>query len=277
MPKISYQEAKVPIEVQEYFDTKSLQPSFDYRDVWQEEHAIAFTVAKSTVADILLDIKQALSDSLSSGLTYQRFAKDLKPILQRKGWWGKQEVSDPQTGKSTLATLGSPRRLRIIYESNMRTARAAGQWARIQQRTTTHPYLLYSLGPSVEHRLEHTQWAGRIGRVDDPWFVTHFPPNGWGCKCSIRQISIAEAERLCRLPAYQDYRQRSIKTGKSYRWVNKRTGSIEKVPKGIDPGWGSNPGVTRYGDAVTRMQEKLVQIDPIYADQLAEEMNRLRQ
>lgn len=28
-------------------------------------------------------------------------------------------------------------------------------------------------------------------------------------------------------------------------WVNKRTGDVEVLPKGIDPGWNYNPGKSR--------------------------------
>ena len=31
----------------------------------------------------------------------------------------------------------------------------------------------------------------------------------------------------------------------TYRWKNKRTGEVLRVPNGIDPGWQSNPGMTR--------------------------------
>ena len=66
---------------------------------------------------------------------------------------------DPETGETREVELGSPRRLKTIYSTNMRTARAAGQWERIQRTKATHPYLLYELGPSGEHRPEHVAWG----------------------------------------------------------------------------------------------------------------------
>ena len=29
----------------------------------------------------------------------------------------------------------------------------------------------------------HLQWSGLVLRHDDPWWDTHFPPNGPDCKC----------------------------------------------------------------------------------------------
>ena len=170
----------VPEDALEFFRAKRLRPSFDFRDVAAEEHAIEFTVAKSVGFDILADVRGALDKHLADGGTLRTFSKQLTPILQEKGWWGREEVEDPRTGKPVLAQLGSPRRLRTIFEANMRSARAAGQWARAQRTKGTHPYLLYGRSPSREPRQEHRAWEGTLLPVDDPWWDTHFPPNGWG-------------------------------------------------------------------------------------------------
>ncbi len=46
-----------PKEAMDWFSSKGMKPSFDYTDVWREEHATAFTVAKATKMDILSDIR----------------------------------------------------------------------------------------------------------------------------------------------------------------------------------------------------------------------------
>ena len=65
-----------------------MQPAFDYRDVWQEEHHLHFTVAKAMRLDILEAIYQAVMDASAEGLTLRQFQKSLRPALQKKGWWG---------------------------------------------------------------------------------------------------------------------------------------------------------------------------------------------
>lgn len=49
-------------------------------------------------------------------------------------------------------------------------------------------------------------------------------------------------------------------------WVNKRTGVIEKVPVGIDPGWGHNPGMHRKESLDKFMTGKLKAADPMVAE-----------
>ena len=227
----------VPREALDYFRAKDLRPGFDYRDVWGQEHAHAFTVAKAIQLDILDDIREAVEDALAEGQTFRQFSKDLTPTLQKKGWWGKKEQIDPADGEKRTVQLGSPRRLRTIYRSNLRAARAAGQWQRIQRTKSTHPYLLYELGPSETHRPQHAAWAGTLLPANDPWWQTHFTPNGWGCKCRVRQVSKREAQRrggVTERPPYDPV-----------EWTNKRTGEVQTVDRGLDPAWAGNPGVNR--------------------------------
>ncbi len=269
----------MPADALQYFRAKLSRAGFDYRDIWRAEHAHAFTVAKAMQADVLETIREALDKSLAEGRTYREFARELTPVLQDLGWWGKAVMVDPVTGDAVAAQLGSPRRLKTIYRANMRTARAAGQWRRAERTKKALPYLLYELGPSREHRDEHVAWHGTLLPIDDPWWNTHMPPNGWGCKCRVRQVSRAEAERLktSGVPAPGRAQQIDPETGlptghltggrapvkttapavRMVPWTNKRTGAVEMVPEGIDPGWDTNPGKERGKNAQRFLEGKL--------------------
>ncbi|MDO6806530.1 hypothetical protein Q4595_28995, partial [Wenyingzhuangia sp. 1_MG-2023] len=82
--------------------------------------------AKAMQMDVLTSIRESLDDALANGKTFARWKKELQPELEKLGWWGKKNVVDPTTGEVIKAQLGSPRRLRTIYSTNLRTARAAG-------------------------------------------------------------------------------------------------------------------------------------------------------
>lgn len=257
----------VPKEAITYFNNKVSVPGFDYRDIWKDEHAHSFTVAKAMQVDVLDSIRGALSKALAEGQTMRDFSKNLTPELQRLGWWGKSQMVDPLTGDVVPVQLGSPRRLKTIFNANMRTARAAGQWERAERTKKALPYMLYELGPSKEHRVDHAAWHGTLLPIDDPWWDTHMTPNGWGCKCRVRQVSRVEYERLTKtgVPAPDRKQEINPKTGlptgrmekrrvpvqttapktEYVEWKNKRTGKTELVPEGIDPGWDTNPGKVR--------------------------------
>ena len=69
---------------------------------------------------------------------------------------------------------------------------------------------------------------------------SHYPPNGWNCKCSVRQIGDREAGRL-----HREHGKDQAPPLDARDWHNKRTGETESVPAGIDPGWQHNPGLLR--------------------------------
>ncbi|MGB1271499.1 MAG: phage minor head protein [Endozoicomonas sp.] len=244
-----------PKSVQRWFDAKGLKPSFHWSDVWKQEHQVSFTVAKAMELDILTDIRDGVAQALKEGQTFAQFKKDLKPLLQKKGWWGQQEVIDPVTKEKVLSQLGSTRRLKIIYDTNLRTAHATGQWDRIQRSKKSLPYLLYELGPSKEHRREHVRWSGVLLPADDSFWDTHFPQNGWGCKCRVRQTSKGEYGRI------KGKHSTQAPTIKKREWTNQRTGEIMKIPEGIDPGWDYNPGKQRLGNSLKQMTDTLNHTD----------------
>jgi hypothetical protein len=226
-------------EVLRYFRAKRLTPSFDWRDVWANEHAVAFTVAKAVKLDVLETLRQAVDDAIAKGETFASFRANLEPKLRALGWWGRKDMVDPETGKEAPAQLGSPRRLRTIYNANIRSAFAAGIWERAQRSKATRPFFAYRLGPSIVHRPHHVAREGMVYPVDHPIWDTWFPPNGWGCKCWVLQITREDAESF----GYSDDTPEPLIQTRGY--VNKRTGELEQIPIGIDPGWHNNPAKFR--------------------------------
>lgn len=218
------------------FESRPGLESWDWRDLGSKEHVLAFTVAKSTGYNIIEDIRDALRDPVVNRGSFEEFRKRLTPILQQKGWWGRKEAVDPLTGEVSIVQLGSPRRLRTIYWANVATAEAVGEWHQIQATKEFLPYLTYLISLSENKRREHLQFVGVTLPVDDPWWRTYFPPNGWKCKCRARQISGPKAMRVpeeSRRPPPERLRE----------WRNGRTGEVRRVPEGIDPGWDHNPGI----------------------------------
>ncbi len=237
----------------DFLKRKKLKPGFDYRDVWQEEHHIHFTVAKAMRLDVLENIYQAVVVAEAEGKTLRQFAKELTPLLQKKGWWGRQQMHDPLTGEIKDVQLGSPRRLKVIYQTNLRTARAAGQWGRIERNKPSYAYLLYELGPSRTHRDEHVAWAGVILPVDHPFWETRYPPNGWGCKCRVRPVSQAEYDRLKGTSKYMT----DAPPEQTREWVNQRTGEVESVTQGVHPAFNYHIGKHRLQQSYSLIRNKI--------------------
>ena len=132
-----------PREAVEFFRSKGYHVSFGWQDTAALEHAGSFTVSKAAELDILREIRGAVDSALAQGTTFDAFRDEVEPFLRRRGWWGRQMMTDPLTGKERLVQLGSVHRLRTIFDTNLRTSYAAGQWQRILRVKDDLPYLRY--------------------------------------------------------------------------------------------------------------------------------------
>jgi len=219
-----------PKEAITFFRQKGFKIGFDHRDVWQAEHQAAFTVAKVMKLDILKDIRESVDKALADGIPFQQFADDLEPTLVKKGWWGRADLRDPLTGETRDVQLGSPHRLKTIYDTNLRTAHSEGRWERIQDRKDSMPFLQYDANNSADPREIHSGWDGLVLPVDDPWWINHYPVKEYGCKCRVIQRSQRQLDR------------RDLKVGRAPKeklqeYTNKRTGEVTRVPRGVNPGF----------------------------------------
>jgi SPP1 gp7 family putative phage head morphogenesis protein len=235
----------IPKAALAFIKNKKLQPGFSYKDVWNEEHAACFTVAKAMQIDVLSDFHAAVTKAVGNGQSFESFKKEIKPILQQKGWWGRKDMVDPKTGETVNAQLGSDRRLKTIYNTNMRQAYSYANYQAAME-SDLHPYLMYCLGASKHHRPEHESWNGLILSKHDPWWDNHLPQKEYNCKCNFRAVS---EERLRRyearggipIPPSKGGGVIPIKTVAPpevyHPYVNERKGLVEQIPEGVQPGF----------------------------------------
>lgn len=167
MPPRKPQAGPAPREALQYFAAKGLKIGFGWEDVWKEEHSAAFTAAKIMEKDILATVRGSLERALEEGKNMREWKKEIEGVLDKSGW-------------SNYHGGAKLHRFKTIYNTNMRVARAAGQWQRIQRTKELRPYLGYRLGPSERHRPQHEAWDGLNLPADDAFWSTNYPPNGHG-------------------------------------------------------------------------------------------------
>lgn len=238
-----------PQQALDFFRAKGLRPTFNWQDMVGDEHARAFTVAKMMDTDLLATVQESLEDALANGVPFQKWMDDLVPTLQAKGWWGKQLVDTP-SGRTITAQLGSPARLQTIYRTNMQSAYASGQWDDIQDQAELAPFLMYDAVDDLRTRPEHRSWDGVVLPISDPWWKSHYPPNGWNCRCSVVQLSQDDLDDM-------GLEVSKRPKGGTYKWTNPTTGKSEKIPAGVDPGWQTNVGEARNKALAKVVADKL--------------------
>lgn len=185
-----------PADAVAYFRSKGMEITWDWHDMRREAHAQGFTVAKATSLDVLRAIRDMVDKAISSGMTFDQFKRQLRPQLQDLGWWGQQEVLDGETGELTQVQLGSNRRLRTIFQTNVQTAHMAGRYKRMLDNVDNQPYWRYIAVMDGRTRPAHRALHGKVWRWDDPIWDVIFPPNGWGCRCTVQALSEQEFKRL---------------------------------------------------------------------------------
>lgn len=261
-----------PADAVRYFESKGEQLAWDYTDVWREANVHAFTVAKATTTDVLRTIRTEVAKAIGRGQTFEDFKRTLRPRLQDMGWWGTQEVLDAETGELTRAQLGSNRRLRTIYQTNVQTAYMAGRYKRYLANVADRPYWRYIAIMDSRTRPEHAALNGKVFRWDDPIWEIIWPPNGWGCRC--RVVALTEAEfRALGVPLEQGRDQiveRTVVLNKAGDTANVQ-GLRFKGADGKDavflpdPGWDYNPGAAWSRFDPAGFQGDAVEATPITA------------
>lgn len=238
-----------------------LTKTFSWQDLWQDEHAQQFTVSRLARLDLVQSLRDQIVKSVGGDLSRRDFMRNGEELLTRSGWWGKRTVKDEATGEDVTTTF-DPARLKLIYDVNTRMAYAAGQWERLERTRKTHPYLRYITKRDERVRAAHRAWDNVTLPVDHEFWQTHYPPNGWRCRCRVVAVSQREYDRG-QTPAGGPL----VKTApevQTREWVNRRSGVIEQVPVGIDPGFGFNVGAAsaRAGSTQQLVAERLRQVDP---------------
>jgi SPP1 gp7 family putative phage head morphogenesis protein len=249
-----------PEEALRYLEERnSLRVTFDWRDLWQEEHAHHFTVSRLAALDVLENLRRGIIDSVAGDLSRRDFMRDLSEYMAHKGWWGERTVIDVVTGDA-VTTVFDPARLKLIYDTNTRQAYAAGQWERIERNRATHPYIRYITQRDSKVRDEHAQWDNITLPVEHPFWDTHLPLNGFNCRCRVVAVSRRDYER-----GQTPTGNPMVKTAPPERlreWTNTRTGETLQVPVGIQPGFAYNVGKARAAELGKLVDKKLTETTP---------------
>lgn len=247
-----------PKAAADYFREKGYAYSWDWTDTYGSAHQTAFTVAKVIRLDILQAIRAELQKALNEGTTFADFQNTLEPRLKKMGWWGlAPDPKDP----SGQVQLGSPERLKTIFDTNIQGAYGAGRWKQIEDGKKARPYVQYSAILDGATRPAHRLLHQRVYAADDQALSVIAPPNGWKCRCTLVSVSPYEMERdglTVQEPPTPISREVVIseKTGevKTVKGIQLKDGS-QFFP---DAGFDFNPGMRPWKPDLAKYDKDLV-------------------
>lgn len=229
MPDVAY--GSLPFREQSAFFARKVNlPTDGWTDIYTREHDYAFVVAGANRDAIVSDFRGAIERAINDGTTLEDFRRDFDRIVATHGW-------DYNGGRDW--------RSRVIYDTNLSTSYAAGRWEQLQEA----PFWEYDHQDWVQNpRPHHQALDGLVLARENPFWQTHYPPNGWGCHCTVRGRWLQDLLRMGKsgpdpTPEIQ-WEERTIGQRSA---LGPRT---VQVPAGIDPGFEYAPGAARLRSAI---------------------------
>lgn len=214
----------------DFFRAKQNIPTERWADVWRDGHNNGFAIAGALKDDLLNDFRQAVDSAIAEGKSIQWFKREFKTIRAKHGW--------DHTGNSTW-------RSKVIYDTNLRQSYNAGRYEQLQHFDIWE----YQHGDSITPRPLHLSWNTLRLPKNHPWWATHFPQNGWGCKCKVRG----------RTQAWLNRKGLTIDLAPNngvWEWTDKVTGEVHKIPKGIDPSFDYAPKKSAVNNNIKQVTKK---------------------
>ena len=75
--------------------------------------------------------------------------------------------------------------LQAEYQTAKRGAQMAHLWNKFLEQKEYYPNLVYRTVGDSRVRPEHAALNGVVKPIDDPFWKTYYPPNGWRCRCTV--------------------------------------------------------------------------------------------
>ncbi|MBC3878051.1 hypothetical protein H8K38_09535 [Undibacterium sp. FT79W] len=153
-----------------FFKRKLNLPTEAWNDIMRQAHDKAFMVAGAQSADLLVDLRGAITKAIESGTGIEAFRKDFKQIVAKHGWTG----WTGWTGEESAARTAW--RTKVIYQTNMSTSYAAGRWQQLNdpELLKAMPYWQYKHSDSVVYpRPLHQSWDGLTLPPDHSFWKEH--------------------------------------------------------------------------------------------------------
>jgi SPP1 gp7 family putative phage head morphogenesis protein len=209
-------------------------PEIYYGELQGISRQLAFSIAGVASFDQLSAVKDSLASAIESGQTFRDWAASVDV----------QALELPE------------HRLDNIFRTNLQGSYQRGKWEQFARNKQRRPYLMYDAINDSRVRPSHLAMDNAIKAVDDPFWVTHAPPNGYRCRCTL--VSLTEAQALART---------NVDKG-----LNKQPVTEDGTPAQPDAGWDYNPAEDMLRGINDATRKRLTEAVGPLADALREKM-----
>jgi len=184
-----------------YLKQKKTLPTASYKDIDSRQHDKAFVVAGAMKADLLSDLHRIVIEAAESGQSFKQFQDNFDDVLGKHGW-----LNDADKEYKAW-------RANMIYQTNLRTSHAAGRYKQMTDPDVLkrRPYWRYRHNSVENPRIQHQRWNNLVLPADAQFWKVNFPPNGYGCQCTVDAINERQLKAMGKTqpddePSYDDHR-----------------------------------------------------------------------
>lgn len=174
--------------LRKYFDGKVKEGEIP-KELWEEttaklQDAIAEIKYTDRDEDLIDELKTNVS-VFSAFKSYRQNNELYASLLDEDG--NRRSWNDFRKAAQEVNKTYNERWLEAEYNMATRQARSAVQWKDYEDSADEFPNLKYMGSRSAEPREAHVPYYGVVKPLNDPFWNTALPPNGWGCKCYVNQ------------------------------------------------------------------------------------------
>lgn len=162
------------LEALQYAQSKKVVLPNEFYSLDLQTRQYANTVGLLSSIEQIQTVINAVNKSISEGSTFADFKKSV----------AESGINLPESY------------LDNVFRTNIQSAYAYGRWQHQQQNKSSRPYLMYSAIEDSRVRPSHLALNNIIRHIDDPFWLSWYPPNGFRCRCSVIAITEKKANKL---------------------------------------------------------------------------------
>lgn len=151
-----------------------------FKEIREKYQNLAFSVKGYTEMEVLNEFLEALKDAVREGSTKEAFRERMNTFLEDNGYTGL-----------------TPYHSDLIFRQNMQTAYNAGHYEQMTDPGVMErrKYWQYQTAGDGKVREEHAVMDGRVYPADSGIWDIWFPPNGFGCRCTVVSLTPEQVKR----------------------------------------------------------------------------------
>lgn len=160
------------LEALRYAHNKNIVLPDDFYSMDLKTRQMATTVSFLSTLEQIETVIKAVNKSIADGGTF----KDFQKLIEES------EIILPK------------HYLENVFRTNIQSAYGHGRWIQQNRNKAKRPYLMYSAINDSRVRPSHLALNRIVRHIDDPFWLTHYPPISFRCRCTV--IALTEKQAL---------------------------------------------------------------------------------